>query len=277
MSEEVKRRKLRLLSGLAATAVAAACGGQSPESADLIEQPPTAENVMAPQSEGASAFFGDPVSDDLAYRTQLGLMRGHLLVGVTLYRFGALDHARTHMKHPADELYAGLAPAFAARGGGFAAELEALALAVEGDAPSEDVEAAYVAVVAAIADAESRIDAQAFGAAEFLKLAANLLRVAGEEYAIGVVDGSLENAHEYQDAYGFTQIARRIAEDASVADDPLAFEARERVLAHIDKLTDLWPEILPPSALGGDAAQIYAAAARIEIIAFNLETPGDAG
>jgi hypothetical protein len=41
----------------------------------------------------------------VAYLTHLGLVRGHLGVGVDLYREGAQDAAQTHMKHPGDELY----------------------------------------------------------------------------------------------------------------------------------------------------------------------------
>ena len=53
---------------------------------------------------------------DQEYLVHLGLIRGHLLVGHGLYRLNALDAARSHSKHPTDELYAGMEPEFAARG-----------------------------------------------------------------------------------------------------------------------------------------------------------------
>ena len=69
---------------------------------------------------------------DQMYLTQLGLMRGHLYVGIELYKNGFLENAKMHMKHPKSELYADIVPTFEAKGSsGFAGELEALALAVE--------------------------------------------------------------------------------------------------------------------------------------------------
>jgi hypothetical protein len=74
-------------------------------------------------------------TNDAAYLTQLGLIRGHLNVGFDLYQQGEVDAAKTHMKHPGDELYAALEPAFAARGvPGFAKQLETLAAMVQREA-----------------------------------------------------------------------------------------------------------------------------------------------
>ena len=53
-------------------------------------------------------------TDDIAYLTHLGLIRGHLRVGVDLYEKGVREHAKRHMKHPADELYAALTSASSA-------------------------------------------------------------------------------------------------------------------------------------------------------------------
>ena len=62
---------------------------------------------------------------DQDYLVRLGLMRGHLLVGHELYGLNALDAARSHSKHPTDELYAGMEREFAARRTtGFADELQ---------------------------------------------------------------------------------------------------------------------------------------------------------
>ena len=58
-------------------------------------------------------LFGQP----FPVLTQLSLIRGHLFVGMELYRQGAVDHAKTHMKHPQDEIYASLRPAIRAPSG----------------------------------------------------------------------------------------------------------------------------------------------------------------
>src|SRR5690606_14752630 len=89
------------------------------------------------EGEGASAP-ADLSQDDAAYLAHLGLVRGHLWVGVQLYNAGHKGMALTHMKHPKDELYADLEPAFEARNeAGFADVLSALAAAVEAGEPAK--------------------------------------------------------------------------------------------------------------------------------------------
>ena len=114
--------------------------------------------------------------------------------------------AETHMKHPRDELYAGLVPAIRARGASpFDAALTELAEAVESDAGNERVETAWQAVDDAIRTIASSTDASV---RQQLVAVANMVRTAADEYAIGVVDGEIDNAHEYQDAWGFVQVAQ---------------------------------------------------------------------
>ncbi|WP_116368778.1 hypothetical protein [Parahaliea mediterranea] len=214
----------------------------------------------------------DPATDNVAYLAQLGLMRGHLLVGLALYREGHIDHARMHMKHPKSELYADMEPAFKARGSaGFADQLTTLAKAVESDDSSaEAVEAAYAAVLEGISAAEARVGA--LPPATRLGVVVKLLRTAGEEYAIGVVDGKVVNGHEYQDAYGFTRTAQSLVANMDAGDDADLAATQDRVNALIQGLFDanLWPGIMPPDTVSADASSLYGAAARIEIAALSL-------
>jgi hypothetical protein len=211
----------------------------------------------------------DLARDDTDYLTQLGLVKGHLDVGVDLYRLGDKAAARTHMKHPGDELYAALEPAFAARRAvPFADALARLSDLVERGAPVAEVDAAF-------ADLSARIAAAAQGARNAslrvrLEVVARLVRTAGEEYAIGVKDDAVVNAHEYQDALGFVRVARETvaaipAEERARASEPVA--AIERQLAG---LAHLWPSPVPPRAVRGDAAEIFGAAAQIELAASSV-------
>jgi hypothetical protein len=148
-------------------------------------------------------------------------------------------------------------PAFVARGkAGFAAELDALTDAVGKGA---NVDAAYADVMDAIRENEPDADF-----ATRLMAIATLARTAGKEFAIGVADdGTVVNAHEYQDAYGFLtaageMLANRKAADAQEAQAlALAHEQLEIALAEFDTLT--------ANRVDGDASVIHGAAARIEI------------
>jgi len=220
------------------------------------------------EGEEGSSSPADLKTDDQAYLTRLGLIRGHLRVGYELYRDGHLDMAITHMKHPRDELYAGLVPAMEARSAAlFDAELTTLNELVTSDAGAAEVEAAHAALEQGIADAES----VASGTLKTALLSImDLVRTAGEEYALGVEDGRLVNRHEYQDAYGFTQIAKQRLRNLPAevrAQSPETVEKVQQLLADLD---DLWPEIAPGDSVDGNPSRLYGAAARIEIAALGL-------
>ena len=224
------------------------------------ESPPADPDSTAP------AERPEPQMDDATYLYKLGLMRGHLLVGNALFETGEQAAAGTHAKHPTDELYAPMETEFAARGtAGFAAELEAHAQAVTaGD--EVVVPDRYAELVAAIGKNEDVVQVSSELAASVI---VRLVREAGREYAIGIVDGKPANAHEYQDAFGFTQVAGFWAQTAA-ADNPADKPVFERIAAHIEGLADMWPALMPPAGVPHTAARLYGAAADIEILALDL-------
>lgn len=206
-------------------------------------------------------------ADDAAYLVQLGLIRGHLRVGHELLRAGHGAAAATHSKHPSDELYAGLEEAFPARGAaGFAAALSDLAAAFEsGD--RDHAARAHEAVEAAIAEAEAVVDHEPALVADVIL---GLLRTAAWEYAVGIANGAVANAHEYQDAWGFTRTARDWAGTLG-AGDGAAAAVFARIRARLGELDDLWPELAPSEVTPAmAAARLYGAAAEVEIMALDL-------
>jgi hypothetical protein len=116
--------------------------------------------------------------NDIAYLTQLALMRGHLYIGHELYKAGHIEHAKTHMKHPKSDLYAEIEPAFSVRGtSGFSTELLGISDAVEADLGDSAVSSAYATLVAAIAENEAAVKAESLAPAQKLKLVSEILRV----------------------------------------------------------------------------------------------------
>jgi hypothetical protein len=209
------------------------------------------------EGEGEGGSTADPVSDDVEYLHRLGQTRGHLAAFTALHRLGAHEMSMTHAKHPESELYAGLVPAFAARGkSGFAGELDALTDAVGKGA---DVDAAYDDLMTAIAENEPDADF-----ATRLMAIATLARTAGDEFAIGVAgDGTVVNAHEYQDAYGFLTAARDMLANGEAAG---AEESQARALAERQLEIALGEfDALTATRVDGNASVIHGAAARIEI------------
>ena len=231
----------------------------------------THENITlaaAGEGEGDGVSETDLKTNDVAFLTRLGLIRGHLLVGYELYKQGQVDMAITHMKHPRDELYAGLVPSIEYRGGErFDVALSNLADTVTSQAPQKEVDEAYKQLEAGIKAAEAVVKPDLKNTLQSIK---DLVRTAGEEYALGVENGKLVNLHEYQDAYGFTQIANRRLEQLPKATRNESAEAVKQVEGYLDELADLWPSIAPEGDVDGDASKLYGAAARIEIAALGL-------
>ena len=152
--------------------------------------------------------------DDHEYLTQISLVKGHLLVGVELYKNEYFENAKRHMKHPKSELYAGLIPTFEAKkANGFASELAVLALSVENNEELSVVSKNYKSLLKAIKQNENIVDSKSNIFNNKILLVKSLLEIAAEEYAIGIIDGNIENKFEYQDALGFTTAAKDILKD----------------------------------------------------------------
>jgi hypothetical protein len=268
------KKQIRVWSSLGLAALA---GSQVARADEIAPGPAAAPAYMqladnaGEGGEGGEGEGGGASSemDDAAYLTQLALMQGHLRVGAELYAAGAADMAATHMKHPSDELYSGLKEPFEKRGvKGFDAELEALAKAVEGKAPAEEVATARAAVDAAILKAMAAAKSDA---ATTLKTVVSLLREAGEEFEIGVKEGKIVNLHEYQDAYGFTMIARDMTEAAKAQAKPEQAAVFDTVLGEIDKLKGVWPDIRGEKPVTAEAKTILVAASKAELASYDLK------
>ncbi len=263
---------------LTAALLLAGCGPAGdtpPEPANAEQDQQAAADAMADGATGSandgkavtSDASAELASDDVAFLHRLGLIRGHLHAGHALYINEYANMAATHMKHPRDELYAGLVPAIEARGfQPFDDRLTALKDAVEARAESEEVTAAWREIDEAIETIERGVDATA---ADELRAVARMLETAAEEYAIGVVAGVVDNEHEYQDAWGFMQISlERVGQIAATTDVERSATAQAGVI--ISSLADLWPELVPIEVPGAEASRISDAADQLRQLADRL-------
>jgi len=192
-----------------------------------------------------------------------------LHAGSVLYRPGAAEMAATHMKHPRDELYAGLVPAIEARGlSPFDAELTALAEAVKGGAEAAVVEQTWRTLDEAIESIERSVKATS---REQLMAIAGMLDTAAEEYKIAVFEDMVEDVHEYQDAWGFQQIAlQRVGQIE--ANSGAERSAKTEAAVAVSSLEDLWPSLNPTgSDAAGNADRISSAAERIRGVAKEMD------
>lgn len=214
----------------------------------------------------AGAIQGD---DSVALLTGLGLIEGHLRAGIALYKEGEVDQAKTHMKHPQDEIYTALLPLLEKAGAeDFSTDLTKLATAVESGAKAEEVDAAFADVAHEIAEAREK--AGGGEAAEGAAIVA-ILRQAADEYAIGVKDGKIVELHEYQDAWGFVETSRALLTHMAGEEDAKEKAFGEKSLAALDEAAVALPSVLPAEGTLGDATALNAAAATVELAAYKLK------
>lgn len=262
-------RRLKLHAGLSALALSAsalalgACGGGEGGEGAKREAPSDHDgHAVAASGEGEQGAALSAAEDKVAYMSALLAIKGHLTSGVELYAEGDAAGAATHMKHPKDELYAKLEPAFKAYGAkGFGAELDALAASVAG---GEALGVVMEKQGAAFAAVDKAAAAATLSARDQLLAIAALMQMAGSEFDLGVKHGAVVSLHEYQDAHGFLKVAvgtlgvmktKAGAEDAAVAD---ARDQAARALA-------VAPTVTPGDLSQAESSTIYGAAARVEL------------
>ena len=181
------------------------------------------------------------------FATNLGLMRGHLLVAAELFEAGHIELAQRHSKHPAEEVYQELLPGLVQFGvPGFATELGAFAdVLAAGEQGRELFSNHYVQLMQTMNAIEDRLP---LGVRQQQHIAFALVSQAAVEYAVGVAeDGRVTDMQEYQDAYGFVTVAKgKVVDEAAVGTGNLtrAFTAALR----------LWPALMPqqPVAMESD-------------------------
>jgi len=206
------------------------------------------------------------VFKDDQYLTHIGLVKGHLFVGVELYKKEYFENAKRHMKHPKSELYAGLIPTFEAKNAkGFSNELEALALSVENNEELSMVSKNYKSLLKVIKQNENYVDSESNLFKNKVLLVKALLEIAAEEYAIGIVDGNIVNKFEYQDALGFTTVAKNILKDFDAL-SPSEEVKRSKIIEIIESLSPLWPSLVPTDRINGDADKILTAVSNIDLL-----------
>ncbi|WP_084396323.1 hypothetical protein [Henriciella aquimarina] len=237
--------RLGLTAALLGSTSVAACGNEnntapadsesSAVSGDQSEETSPASTSTEPAfagegegGEGEGGEMGAMSTGELPIEKRLAFMRGHVEAGLALYRAGAPEQAAPHLLHPVSETHA--------------AEREGLDdIGFKGDL--------FVGISDALEEgtASSEIEGQLSEAEENLAMMADtvggdtadilnyLLDTTLAEYRIGVVDGEIVNAGEYQDAFGFVVVAQDYVGD-------LEGDAGEAVRTELEALQAMWPE-----------------------------------
>ncbi|TRD12015.1 hypothetical protein FGU71_09195 [Erythrobacter insulae] len=187
---------------------------------------------------------------------RLAFMAGHVEAGIALYRAGEGPAGGPHLLHPVSESYAEEREGLDAIGFD-PAPFEAVSAALEAGKPASEIEPQLAEVEANLAKMRSE------AGGDPAQLIPYLMGLIAKEYAIGVTDGAVSDAGEYQDAWGFARVARQLSEEIAAPDG-------DAVRAELDALLALWPDAapVPPSdpasvsAVTNQSAKVTAALAK---------------
>lgn len=245
-----------LTAALLSSTSLAACGGE----AGQTDETPSAPAVMgeagesasyAGEGEGGEGESGAHAPETLPIQNRLAFMRGHVEAGLALYRAGAPEQAAKHLLHPVSETHA------AEREGlddlGFNGDL----FVEISDALESGTESAAIEdkLVAAEENLEMLADNVGGSSKDILNF---LLDTTLAEYRVGVVDGEIANAGEYQDAYGFVKVAEDYAGD-------LDGDAGDAVRSELEALRRMWPDAPLADSLPRPVDDIASQISRVQL------------
>jgi hypothetical protein len=156
---------------------------------------------------------------------RLAFMTGHVRAGIALYRAGELQMAAPHLLHPVSETHA------AERVGldklGFdSAPFDQVSLALEAKRPAVEIEPLLIEAEANLAIVATRAGGDRVAIIKFL------LETIIDEYSLSISAGKLTDIGEYQDAYGFSQVAIDHARELPETQQSVLVPALESLVGH---------------------------------------------
>ena len=157
-------------------------------------------------------------------------MSGHVQAGIALYRAGAPDQAAPHLLHPVSETHQAERAGIDALGFDQSIFIS-VSEALEAGKPASEIQPQLRAAEANLAKMQKKAGGDP---AEIIRF---LMDTVVEEYAIGVNKGEITDPGEYQDAYGFTIIAVRLAKRMGNPKNKELRQALALSLIHISEPT----------------------------------------
>ncbi|MFM2429434.1 MAG: hypothetical protein RLZZ511_647 [Cyanobacteriota bacterium] len=182
---------------------------------------------------------------DVDLMTNLGLMKGHLIVAKELIDAKQYKEAVPHIGHPVEEIYGDVEPLLTTRKlAQFKPQLTQMSDLIKATPDSPEMATAYDASVSAIDQTIAAIPASQRQSPEFtIQVVGALLNTAADEYKAAIADGKFVELVEYQDSRGFVQYAETLYKAAPNPD-----AAKHTAISNaFTQLKTAWPAVMPPT------------------------------
>ncbi len=201
---------------MAVTMTAAIATGCA-QSADQQSKPTTDLSPIA-VSEGGEGGEAT-VNADTDLMTNLGLMKGHLIVANELIEQKQYQEAVSHIGHPAEEIYGSIEAELTKRNiPQFKVQLNKMSDLIKSAPDSPELQTAYQESIVAIDQTLATIpEAQRQSPAFIVPVIGGLLGTAVDEYQAAIADGKFVELVEYQDSRGFVIYAEELYNSIAAA------------------------------------------------------------
>lgn len=229
--------------------------------------PASAQGGEGGEQGGEAGGAGLPAS--VKFLRDIGLIRGHLLVGNELIEQGRWADALPHFHHPIEEIYDALrTPLKTKHIADFDAALKALAQTVKAK-KAEAYQAAWARVDQRLGEIETAEKAAAGEAWPKTTVAVvlALLQSATGEYGQAIENGRIAKPVEYQDSRGFVFHAGNLLSGVEPELTKVNAEAAASLKGIHDGLKAAWPAAVPPQKPVMDHAAVLATVSRFELAA----------
>lgn len=200
------------------------------------------ESPTAPMADGHDMHT-------LALPLRLAFMTGHVKAGLALYRAGELQMAAPHLLHPVSETHQKEREGIDKMGfnGGL---FERVSVALEAKKSATDIEPLLSAAEENLALVANRAGGNTVEIIQFL------LETTVEEYTIAITNGVITDLGEYQDAFGFVQVA---IDQSGNLPSPL----NNKVMAGLQSLATLWSKGPLPVEVPTAITEVNSAVAQV--------------
>ena len=178
-------------------------GGETGESAANSEMGEGEGGESGEGEGGEGGEAGHMHMETLPAEHRAAFMWGHVKAGMKLYRDGFAEQASVHLLHPVSETHESEREGLDALGFD-AAPFERVSAALAEGKAAEEIEAD----LAAAEEIMMKVNEAAAG--DPSDVLTFLLDTTLDEYKVGVTDGVVTDPGEYQDAWGFVQVAGEI-------------------------------------------------------------------
>jgi flagellin-specific chaperone FliS len=234
---------------LAVTATAAIVQGCTPTPPQAAQSP--SPIAVSPASEGGEGGEGETTGNlDVDLMTNLGLMKGHLMVAQELIDQKKYKEAEPHIGHPVEEIYGGIEATLTTRKlPQFKDQLNKLSDLIKSSPDSPELPVAYKAAMTAIDGTIAAVPVTARQSPDVvLQVMSGLLNTAADEYQAAIADGKFVELVEYQDSRGFVLYAEQLYNGVAQAQAKTDPTKQAAIKKSLQDLKTAWPTVNLPTA-----------------------------